>query len=113
MAATGTKANIQKLGLQNIGLHLSKSSHVLVNKKTEINLSNTIHFRYTELWQSLNSDWGVVEIPQVLQPIDVNVDPDTKEPNYTLARDLKSGIFQLIRNKVFFFKNCKHQVFIL
>lgn len=58
MAATGTKANIQKLGLQNIGLHLSKSSHVLVNKKAETNLSNTIHFRYTELWQSIELRLG-------------------------------------------------------
>jgi len=38
--ATGTKANTQKLGLQNIGLQLTKSGHVLVNDKMETNLSN-------------------------------------------------------------------------
>jgi len=37
---TGTKANTRKLGLQNIGLQLTKSGHVLVNEKMETNLSN-------------------------------------------------------------------------
>ncbi len=38
--ATGTNANTQKLKLQNIGLQLTKSGHVLVNEKMETNLSN-------------------------------------------------------------------------
>jgi len=40
VVATGTNANTQKLKLQNIGLQLSKSGHVLVNGKMETNLSN-------------------------------------------------------------------------
>lgn len=38
--ASGTKPNTQKLGLQNIGLELSKTGHVLVNEKMETNLQN-------------------------------------------------------------------------
>lgn len=38
--ASGTKPNTQKLGLQNIGLELSKTEHVLVNEKMETNLQN-------------------------------------------------------------------------
>lgn len=38
--ASGTKPNIQKLGLQNIGLELTKTEHILVNKKMETNLQN-------------------------------------------------------------------------
>jgi mercuric reductase len=40
VVATGTNANTQKLKLQNIGLQLTKSGHVLVNEKMETNLSN-------------------------------------------------------------------------
>jgi len=40
VVATGTNANTQKLKLQNIGLQLTKSGHVLVNGKMETNLSN-------------------------------------------------------------------------
>lgn len=38
--ASGTTPNTQKLGLQNIGLLLNKTGHVLVNEKMETNLSN-------------------------------------------------------------------------
>lgn len=38
--ATGTKPNTQKLGLQNIGLALDKTGHILVNEKMETNLPN-------------------------------------------------------------------------
>jgi len=38
--ATGTKPNTQKLGLQNIGLELDKTGHILVNEKMETNLPN-------------------------------------------------------------------------
>jgi len=40
LIATGTKPNTQKLGLQNIGLELSKNGHILVNEKMETNLPN-------------------------------------------------------------------------
>jgi mercuric reductase len=54
--ATGTKPNTQKLGLQNIGLELDKTGHILVNEKMETNLpiiyaagdvTNTPPFVYT------------------------------------------------------------------
>lgn len=38
--ATGTKPNTQKLGLQNIGIELNKTGHILVNEKMETNLYN-------------------------------------------------------------------------
>ncbi len=38
----------------------------------------------------LNSDWGVVETPQVLQPIGVSVDPTTNEPTFTFNPNLKN-----------------------
>ena len=40
VVASGTKPNTQKLGLENIGLELTKSGHILVNKKMETNLPN-------------------------------------------------------------------------
>ncbi|PKP48988.1 MAG: mercury(II) reductase [Bacteroidetes bacterium HGW-Bacteroidetes-1] len=40
LVSTGTKPNIDKLGLQNIGLELDKGGHILVNDKMETNLSN-------------------------------------------------------------------------
>ena len=40
VVATGTKANTQKMRLQDIGLQLTKSGHVLVNEKMETNLSD-------------------------------------------------------------------------
>lgn len=40
VVATGTKPNTQKLGLQNIGLALDKTGHILVNEKIETNLRN-------------------------------------------------------------------------
>lgn len=40
VVASGTKPNTQKLGLQSIGLALTKSGHVLVNEKMETNLPN-------------------------------------------------------------------------
>lgn len=40
VVALGTKPNTQKLGLENIGLELTKSGHILVNKKMETNLPN-------------------------------------------------------------------------
>ncbi|MFA9188790.1 mercury(II) reductase [Flavobacterium magnesitis] len=40
VVASGTKPNTQKLGLQNIGLELDKTGHLLVNKKMETNLPN-------------------------------------------------------------------------
>lgn len=40
VAASGIKPNTQQLGLQNIGLDLAKSGHVLVNEKMETNLPN-------------------------------------------------------------------------
>jgi len=38
--ATGTKPNTDKLGLENIGLSLTKSGHIVVNEKMETNLPN-------------------------------------------------------------------------
>jgi len=38
--ATGTRANTQKLGLDNIGLRLDEKGHVMVNEKMETNLSH-------------------------------------------------------------------------
>lgn len=38
--ATGTKPNTSKLGLNNIGLDLTKSGHISVNEKMETNLRN-------------------------------------------------------------------------
>lgn len=40
VVASGTKPNTQKFGLENIGLELTKSGHILVNKKMETNLPN-------------------------------------------------------------------------
>jgi mercuric reductase len=40
VVATSTRANTQKLGLQNIGLKLTEKGHVAVNEKMETNLSN-------------------------------------------------------------------------
>lgn len=40
VVASGIKPNTQKLGLQNIGLELDKSGHILVTEKMETNLSN-------------------------------------------------------------------------
>lgn len=40
VVASGTKPNTQKLGLENISLELTKSGHILVNKKMETNLPN-------------------------------------------------------------------------
>ena len=54
--ATGTKPNTDKLGLENIGLSLTKSGHIAVNEKMETNLphiyaagdcTNTPAFVYT------------------------------------------------------------------
>ncbi|MEX0983050.1 MAG: mercury(II) reductase [Bacteroidales bacterium] len=38
--ATGTKPNTDKLGVENIGLSLTKSGHIAVNEKMETNLRN-------------------------------------------------------------------------
>ena len=40
VVASGTKPNTQKLGLQNIGIELRKTGHILVNEKMETNLPN-------------------------------------------------------------------------
>jgi len=40
VVATGTKPNTGKLGLENIGLKLTKSGHIEVNEKMETNLRN-------------------------------------------------------------------------
>lgn len=40
VVATGTKPNSEKLGLQNIGLEINKTGHILVNEKMETNLPN-------------------------------------------------------------------------
>ena len=40
VVASGTKPNTQQLGLQNIGLGLDKTGHILVNEKMETNLPN-------------------------------------------------------------------------
>lgn len=40
VVVTGIKPNTQKLGLQNIGLELAKTGHILVNEKMETNLPN-------------------------------------------------------------------------
>jgi mercuric reductase len=40
VVASGTKPNTQKLGLQNIGLQLTKSGHIQVNELMETNLQN-------------------------------------------------------------------------
>ena len=60
VVATGTKPNTQKLGLQNIGLELDKTGHILVNEKMETNLptiyavgdvTNTPAFVYTAAFE--------------------------------------------------------------
>ncbi|WP_243770660.1 MULTISPECIES: mercury(II) reductase [Mucilaginibacter] len=40
VVATGTKANTEKLGLNNMGLQLTKSGHIQVNELMETNLQN-------------------------------------------------------------------------
>jgi len=40
VVASGTKPNTQKIGLQNIGLQLTKSGHIQVNEMMETNLNN-------------------------------------------------------------------------
>jgi len=40
VVATGTKPNTSKLGLENIGLKLTVSGHIIVNEKMETNISN-------------------------------------------------------------------------
>ncbi len=40
VVASGTKPNTQKLGIQNIGLQLTKIGHITVNEKMETNLPN-------------------------------------------------------------------------
>ena len=40
VVATGTKPNTSKLGLENIGLKLTESGHIIVNEKMETNISN-------------------------------------------------------------------------
>ncbi len=40
VVASGTRPNTQKLGLQNIGLQLTKSGHISVNEKMETNIPN-------------------------------------------------------------------------
>jgi mercuric reductase len=40
VVATGTKPNTSKLGLDNIGLKLTESGHIIVNEKMETNLPN-------------------------------------------------------------------------
>jgi mercuric reductase len=40
VVASGTKPNTQKLALENIGLHLTKSDHIQVNEMMETNLTN-------------------------------------------------------------------------
>lgn len=40
VVASGTRPNTQKLGLQKIGLQLTKSGHISVNEKMETNISN-------------------------------------------------------------------------
>ncbi len=40
VVATGTKPHTSQLGLENIGLELTKSGHIAVNEKMETNLSN-------------------------------------------------------------------------
>ena len=40
VVASGTKPNTQKLGLQNIGLQLTKAGHIQVNEKMETNVTN-------------------------------------------------------------------------
>ncbi|MEX2569519.1 MAG: FAD-dependent oxidoreductase, partial [Cyclobacteriaceae bacterium] len=58
--ATGTKPNTDKLGLENIGLSLTKSGHIAVNEKMETNLphifaagdcANTPAFVYTAAYE--------------------------------------------------------------
>jgi hypothetical protein len=62
------------------------------NFKVSNDKTNTVQFSIDILnfGNLLNSDWGVVDIPQVLQPIGVNLDPDTNEPTYTFNPDLKN-----------------------
>ncbi len=38
----------------------------------------------------LNSDWGLIQQPNSVQPIGVNVDPTTNTPTYTFNPDLKT-----------------------
>lgn len=40
LVSTGTKPNTDRLGLQNIGLKLNNSGHIMVNEKMETNLGN-------------------------------------------------------------------------
>lgn len=61
------------------------------NFKVSNDKTNTVQFSVDILnfGNLLNSDWGVVEVPQVLQPIGVTVDPDTNIPTYSFNTDLK------------------------
>jgi hypothetical protein len=38
----------------------------------------------------LNSNWGVVQLPNAIQPIGVSVDPVTKQPTYTFDGNLQN-----------------------
>ena len=61
------------------------------NIKINENRTNTLQFSLDILnvGNMINSDWGVMQQPNNVQPIGVNVDPGTSSPTYTFNPDLK------------------------
>ena len=61
------------------------------NIKINENRTNTLQFSIDILnvGNMINSDWGVMQQPNNVQPIGVTVDPGTSTPTYTFNPDLK------------------------
>ena len=61
------------------------------NIKINENRTNTLQLSIDVLnvGNMINSDWGVVQQPNNVQPIGVTVDPSTSTPTYTFNPDLK------------------------
>lgn len=66
--------------LQDYNFKVSSSS----DKKNTIQFSIDI----LNLGNMINSDWGLIQVPNSVQPIGVTVDPVTKIPTYTFNGDL-------------------------
>ncbi|MBL4887129.1 MAG: TonB-dependent receptor, partial [Flavobacteriaceae bacterium] len=62
------------------------------NIKVSEKRTNTIQFSIDILnfGNLINSDWGVIELPQNTQPIGVSVDPATNIPTYSFNPSLNS-----------------------
>nr|WP_247653492.1 FAD-dependent oxidoreductase [Flavobacterium sp. CS20] len=63
VVATGTKPNTSNLGLENISLKLTESSHIIVNEKMETNISNI----YAEATSPLHRHLFIQQQPKVVQ----------------------------------------------